>query len=137
MFPDTNVECHEASSYLDKETYDLIFSNQVVQFFDSQMFNNHLSNAKKMMSSNSLLVCASIPWKQQKLRYISGKIDPQVRKKILKKIVKNIITPNNLAIGNWYNFQDIRNFAKQHGFTAEFYPSMCYLYRFHAILKII
>lgn len=135
-FPDINVGCHEASSYLDKETYELIFSNQVVQFFDNQMFSDHLSNAKKMMAPNAILVCASIPWKQQKFRYILGKIDPQVPKKILKKVLKNIITPNNLAVGNWFDFQDIRNLARQHGFTVEFYPSMCYLYRFHAVLKI-
>jgi cyclopropane fatty-acyl-phospholipid synthase-like methyltransferase len=135
--PGVDLECRDASSYSDDTKYDLIFSNGVIQYFDDQMLNHHFVNAKSMMTDNSLFICASLLWKTQRFKYVSGELIKGRKRSIVRGIigyVRRVVF--NDPMGVWHNPSDIETVARRNGMTCECYASMHYLFRFHAVMKI-
>jgi 2-polyprenyl-3-methyl-5-hydroxy-6-metoxy-1,4-benzoquinol methylase len=135
-YPDLRLECCDGSSYIDDETYDLIFSNGVIQHFDDAMLEAHFRNARAMMHPGGVLVCASVPWKRHRLRYFAGHFGSG--KPGLVRALKSW-AGERLGVtrmGRWYDTEEIARFARAQGFAAQFYGSLSSLYRFHAVLRI-
>jgi len=133
-YPQTELKCQSGHSYCDENKYDLVFSNGVIQCFDIEMLIEHFANAKKMMHRESLLICATVPWKVHRLRYLTGKIEEGMKSSI-GVYVKRILLGDPI-MGTWYDFENFKKLAKENGMTVSFYGSMEYLYRFHAVLKL-
>lgn len=135
-YPEVDLECGDASAYCDDRKYDLIWSNGVIQYFDYQMLANHFTNAKSMMTKDSIFVCASVPWKLHKYSSMTGESYGQ-RKNISKGIInyaKNIFKD---SMGTWYDPDSIRDLAEKSSMSVEFFASMHYMYRFHVVLKLV
>ena len=136
--PRVDVECCEGSSYIDKGSkYDLIFSNEVVQFFDMSMLDRHFACARVMMHENSLFVCASVLWKVLRSKYRTGLLTGNMAPNILgstKCRIRSILCGDSM--GYWYDLRDIAHLAERHGFAIDFYGSLMSLYRFHAVMKL-
>ena len=136
--PNVELICTEASSYLDPGTkFDLIFSHQVVQHMDQQMLDRHLGNAKAMMHDDSLLVCASIPWKLHESNFYSGLYTGN-RKSSLFTLAINRVRRllGRDRMGYWYSGQDLHALGRRHGLSVTIHGSMNFLYRFHVVMKL-
>jgi len=136
-YPQVALERAEGASYADHENqYDLIFSHGVIQYFDMPMLDTHFASARRMMHKNSLFVCASIPWRLHRSNYERGRLTRQLRPSLLRmlksKIARGLFGD---SMGHWYNLDEISDLAAKHGFSVEFYGSMVYMYRFHAVMR--
>jgi cyclopropane fatty-acyl-phospholipid synthase-like methyltransferase len=132
-----DLECLDAAAYRDDNKYDLIFSNGLVQYFDQQMLSKHFVNAKSMMQETSLFICGSVLWKTQRFKYLSGELIKGRKRSIVKGFigyVRRVVF--NDPMGIWYNPSDIEALALKNEMTCEFYASMHYLSRFHAVMKL-
>jgi trans-aconitate methyltransferase len=136
-YPDVELSCADVSVHCDHRKYDLIFSNQVIQYFDSSMVRRLFANAKDMMEPASLFICASIPWKLLRFKYLIGRMVPNQRKSIMKGCLKYVRNIYHDPIGKWYSLNDFKKYAAEYGMTVEFYGSMHYMYRFHAVMKLL
>lgn len=135
-YPTIEVECCDAYSYQDDKKYDLIFSNGVIQYFDFKMLDDHFSCATSMMGLDSLFVCASVPWKTLKVKYMTSELGPNSNK--LKGRIAYILSPFlKKTMGTWYSFSQIEKLANKHKMSATVYGSMHYPYRFHVVMKNI
>lgn len=135
-YPSAKLECCDGHSYQDSNKYDLIFSNGLIQYFNSRMFDQHLAHVKAMMKPGSLFICASIPWKLQRFRYFCGELGGGHRRSPIRGVVRSLIPDYRNNMGAWYNFRSIKDKATKHGMSVKFYGSMHYLYRFHAVMKL-
>ena len=134
--PGVDVECREASSYVDNNSYDLIFSNELVQHFDAPMLLKHFQNARSMMHPESLFVCAGIPWKAHRSRFRSGVVmggRPSLLRSI-KCVVRDLLGKDGM--GHWYDLSEIQKAAEDAGMSVKFHGSLMYLYRFHAVMQL-
>lgn len=134
-YPNVNLECSDGSAYCDNNTYDLIFSNGVIQNFDTEMLKRHFENASKMMNKDSLFICASIPWKSQKIKYLSGELGGVNQPNRIKGYLSYFKSFRKDSMGFWYDFREITKIARSYDMSIEFYASMHYMYRFHAVMK--
>lgn len=135
-YPGVNLECGDGSAYCEDNTYDLIFSNGVIQNFDTQMLHRHFGNASKMMHKDSLFICASVPWKPQKIKYLTGELAGKDRPNIFKGYLSYFKSSFQDSMGVWYDFSDIIKISRSANMSVEFYASMHYMYRFHAVMKL-
>lgn len=131
--PAVEVICADASSYRDSNRYDIVFSNQVVQYFDRRMFERYVSNARAMLASAGRLLICSTPWKSARAMYhlqpTHGFRRPNLRQLSLLALSYAGVD----RIGNWYSFGDFRRAAGLNGFDAQFFGCLHYPYRFHAV----
>ena len=141
--PEVQLECCEGSSYVDRENkYDLIFSNQLVQNFDLPMLGKHFSCARTMMHKDSLLVCGSIPWRIHRMNFYMGLYGGHFKRpKGLFQGAKRKVWVVWVAfcddpMGRWFEMDEIKSLADHHGFSVEFYGSLAYPYRFHAVMRM-
>jgi len=135
--PDVTTLCADGSTFVQTGSkYDVIFSHQVVQCFDRQMLEDHIARASSMMHSQSVLLCASIPWKACRGIYRSGAafwtLGPSFARR-LKGAVSVLLRGD--SIGHWYEPRDFVTIGAKHGLSAGFYGCMLYPYRFHALLR--
>jgi O-antigen/teichoic acid export membrane protein/2-polyprenyl-3-methyl-5-hydroxy-6-metoxy-1,4-benzoquinol methylase len=136
-YPSVQLECTEGASYLDRNTqYDVILSDGIVQHFDRAMLEQHLRNARDMMSEDGQLIWASIPQRKHRRRYdagnwsTGGKSSPT---RLLKSWAGRLLGMD--AMGYWYEPTEIAALAVKYGFHARFVSSHLHPYRFHAVLR--
>ena len=138
VHPDVSVSCADGSRYRDDRQYDLIFSNGVVQYFDRSMLARHFENVRAMMHPGSLLVCASIPWRLQRTNFLAGELTPPYKRnrvQVVRSRVAGAIGRKD-PLGHWYDLSDIDELGRACGLAADFFGSVSYLYRFHAVLRV-
>lgn len=131
--PGVELICADAASYRDSNQYDIVFSNQVVQYFDRKMFASYVSNAQAMLAPAGRLVVCSTPWKSARAVYHLQPA-PGSRGRYLRQL--SLLALSHVGvdrIGNWYSFGDFRRVARLNGFDTQFFGCMHYPYRFHAV----
>src|ERR1700730_14120774 len=134
-YPEVQLECAEGSSYADRHgQYEVILSDAIVQHFDRAMLEQHLQNARRMISESGLLIWGSIPQRKHRPKYdagewsTSGKTSPT---RFIKSWVGRILGMD--AMGYWYEPSEIAAIARKCGFQARFVLSNTSPYRFHAV----
>jgi SAM-dependent methyltransferase len=135
--PELQLCCAEGSSFLESGgKYRLIFSNGVVQHFDEEMLHRHFENARRMMSDDSLLVCASVLDKARRYQYAAG-FETKGRLSRLIRMGKSMaLRVLGLDVmGYWYSRDQFAKIANAHGFEASFTESRTFSYRFHVTLR--
>jgi O-antigen/teichoic acid export membrane protein/2-polyprenyl-3-methyl-5-hydroxy-6-metoxy-1,4-benzoquinol methylase len=136
-YPEVELECTEGSSYLDRDTqYDVILMDAIVQHFDRPMLEQHLQNARRMITENGRLIWGSIPQRKHRGKYDAGKWSTDGRTSLarfIKSWVGRILGMD--AMGYWYEPSEIAALARKYGFHARFVLSGASPYRFHAILQ--
>jgi trans-aconitate methyltransferase len=132
-YPQARLICANGEDYRGEEgTYDLVFSNQVVQYLDKVRFARMLSNAVAMLAPSGYLVVAGVPWKALRYHYYTGELtDQQQQTNLLKKAQSLVHGLARDQMGTWYSFADVARLGKQYGLTSELFGSVCYPYRFH------
>lgn len=137
QYPQLDLVEQDGVSYNDGEKYDIIFTNEFIQFLDCQKLEKFLTNAHKMMSPHSRLILGNVPWKILRLRYYSGELQRSMQKNIrtLCKNVWSIIKYGDTQIGFWYNPSHFIQWGMKQGLEVSIYSSIFYLYRFHVEMK--
>jgi len=136
--PEASLARADGSEYCDASKYNLIFSNGVIQYFDKRMLQRHFVQIRKMMAPDSVFVCASVPWKLQRGRFLTGELFPPYRRNLLRiaKACVRFLLRRPDQLGHWYGFKDMQELADDNGMVAEVFPSLCYAYRFHAAMTL-
>ena len=135
--PNVDLECQDASAYRDENHYDLIFSNGLIQYFDESMLSRLLKNVRSMLKPGSRFICASILWKRQRLNYLTGQCGPKRNRRFFRGLylyAKCILS--GFPMGRWYDFPVFRKISSVNDMEVEFYGSMLYLYRIHAVMRV-
>jgi cyclopropane fatty-acyl-phospholipid synthase-like methyltransferase len=133
-----DVFCGDGSDYRDDQSYDLIFSNGVIQYFNRQNLARHIMNARAMMHKDSTLVCGSIPWRALRSRYLSGALSTDEHATLgryLRNWASRLLGRDKM--GHWYDIPDLKQLADQADLSMTFYGSVTYPYRCHAVMQII
>ncbi len=133
-YPDAALISAGGHAYRDDQQYDLIFSNGVVQYFDSAMMAEHFRHAAAMLAPNGKFICASVPWKSLRHRYRSGKFLHK-RPGLVRAMAGYLRAVRRDGMGQWFEWRDFERLGRKHGFTARFYGSLHYPYRFHAVMS--
>jgi trans-aconitate methyltransferase len=135
--PGVDVRFGDASSYIDGEEYDLIFSNTLAQYFDEAMMLSHLGNAKKMLAYGGRIVIGSIPWKKSRATFYMGGYATQSVTSWTRRAARlalSHVRPD--PVGRWFALHEITGPANKLGLATEVYGSMLYPYRIHAKMRI-
>ena len=134
-FPAADVVEADGSSYEDDQTYDLIFSNEVVQCFDPVMLERHLAAARRMLATDGRLIIASALWTERKWEYCSGQYDahPAVMERIKRHL--RVLFRMRLVGEWWYSPSQFKALGRGHGLEPEVFGSMVCMYRFHAVFQ--
>ena len=134
-FPAADVIEAEGSSYEDEQTYDLIFSNEVVQSFDPEMLERHLAAARGMLAPYGRLVIASALWMERRWEYCSGKYDAHAA--IMESVKRHLrVLLRMRLVGKWwYSPSQFEALGRRHGLKLEIFGSMVCLYRFHSVFE--
>jgi cyclopropane fatty-acyl-phospholipid synthase-like methyltransferase len=133
--PELELVEAEGSSYVDNSTYDLIFSHDVIEHFSREMLERHFRNSRRMMHENSLLICASVPWRRLRSAYDLGTWSNAASRSVArwsKSQISRMLGRD--FMGHWYHTEEIARLARKHSFGARFHGSVAYPYRFHAVL---
>lgn len=134
--PELDLIEAEGASYSDGRSYDLIFSHDVIEHFTLHMLDQHFRNARRMMHSDSLLVCASVPWRDLRSSYDWGLWFNGGTRSALqwsKNKVRRML--GRELMGHWYRTSEIVKLAQKNDLGVRFHGSIAYPYRFHAVLS--
>jgi len=134
-YPHLNLILSLAEDFSSENTYDLIFSNGMIQYLTSKKLTKLLSNIVTMMNPGGKIVLCSIPWKIARKGYIKGEftsIRPKLWSKFILSYIKQFFFD---SMGHWYTFNNIREIAEPLGLKVMFYGSLNYPYRFHVCLE--
>lgn len=141
-WPDTPLVCADAATYRDRQRYDLIFSNQLVQYLDRAMIRQCLRNAYDMLPHGGICVLGGIPDAALRLHHYLHLLEyegvaPSILARIrsLAAVGRTLVFAKPDGIGNWYSRKAIADLARETAFDCTFFSSMCYGYRFHARLE--
>lgn len=134
--PEVDLVFADAHCYRDEQRYDLIFSHAVLQYFDRDMVAVHFDAVRSMMDSNSLFVCAAVPWKAKRFGYFTGELSGAVRPNWLAGAGRYIKSRIQSRMGTWHSPYDLRRLAASHGLKLQLFGSMTYAYRFHAVISV-
>jgi SAM-dependent methyltransferase len=130
--PTTDLVCADASNYLDDAKYELIFSNQVVQYFSSEMFRRHIANARAMLAPGGTLMVGSVPWRGARAAFHLQATNPARRQSLVIRLA--VLTRSYAGIdriGRWYSYRECAVAARRHGLTATYFGCLQFPYRFH------
>ena len=134
--PKIEVQCCNAESFTSADRkFDIIFSNQLLQFIDHEQFDELLKNSKQHLKENGSIYLLSVPWKRMRNAYLTGRVPGRTKLGLIqafRKLVQNLSVDD---LGNWYDFEDVDCLAAKHGFQATYYGSLHYIYRFHFVLS--
>jgi cyclopropane fatty-acyl-phospholipid synthase-like methyltransferase len=136
--PELQLCCAEGSSFLESSSkYRLIFSHGVVQHFDRDMLHRHFDNARRMMSEDSFLVCASVLDRARRNQYDAGLHTKGTVARMVRLSKSTVLRMLALDVmGYWYSREEFERIANAHGFEATFTESRIFAYRFHATLRL-
>ena len=137
-YPSLSLYEGSADTYKDENSYDLIFTNGVIQYLSTDMLRKQIRNALEMLTDDGLIVHSSIPWNIMKKQYIKGNLMPPYNTRGIKATLLYWATKLGLkkdTMGRWYSIKDFENIAKEFDLNAKFYGSIYYPYRFHVKLK--
>jgi SAM-dependent methyltransferase len=134
-FPDTDLVCADGASYRSQESFDLLFSSQVAQYWSRRHLVEHVANMVGMLRPGGLLVISGIPWSRMRFAYARGDMTGGRRRTLAMTALAAANEMTRTGLGNWFDFPDIDEVASRHGLWADHRGSLHYPYRFHAVLR--
>jgi len=117
-------------------TYDLIFSNQMLQYLDLPAVSAHFANVRRMMAGHSVFLCGCIPHRAMRKLFYSGEFDevPRTRLQKLGGVARWLLRPD--YVGYWHDPRSVSALAAKYGMTSGIYGCMYFPYRFHAVMRL-
>jgi ubiquinone/menaquinone biosynthesis C-methylase UbiE len=120
----------------------VILSYAVIQYIGAAEFKRHLDACRSVLEKGGTVCVGLIPDTERRHVYFRRMFPDRsnLRRRIdlvglrITRYLQN--DPVWDEIGNWYSHADIRGFAAEAGFEAEFHDSQYADYRFHALLHL-
>jgi SAM-dependent methyltransferase len=135
QYPQADLVCASGHSYRDDRTYDMVFSNGVLQNFDAEMLDQHVANAAAMLAPGGILVADSLPWKLHQVAYYTQEITRPGKPSFRCRLTAWVKCHRpDTRIGHWFTLDELEALARKHAFSATHYGSLLYPYRLHAVL---
>ena len=138
--PDLELCLYDASKYQTNKTFDLIFSNGLVQYLKKPELEELISNSFRHMNEGGNLLLANIPYKQLQFSYQISEIRPPYRgqsarsfRTKIKGSIRKCFRRDKGAgknLGTWYNPNEIINLIRSVGGEPVVFGSLYYPYRF-------
>lgn len=119
-------------------TYDIIFSNQVCQYFDKGMLRNNMTQVHSLLDTTGIYLVGNIPDAQLRFLHFAGALKADTDTswlKLARFFAAILIKRKSDGVGHWYSRRFISKLAAECGFTCQTFSSSGYEYRFHAILR--
>jgi SAM-dependent methyltransferase len=136
QYPAANVEVMDFRNYEGIEGLDLIFSHGVVQYVPLPDFEIQIARSAKLLKRGGHVVHAGILRKSCRAALMGGELWEEPGNPV-KNLLR--ITGESLGLrrsfGHWYDIPDVRRIAKKHGFSAQFFGSLFFPYRFHVVMQ--
>ena len=123
---------------LHNNKFDLIFSNGVCQYMDTEMLRLHLQQVHHLLTHKGVYLIANIPDKQLKTFYYTNMLRGDKKTIIWYKNIWKRTTKwfnRNDGMGTWYSRYKLCKLATMYGLSCHTFSSASYEYRFHAVLK--
>lgn len=130
--PGVALSCADASSYLDDSKYDLIFSNQVAQYFSRAMLKRHIANAREMLAPGGMIVIGSVPWSGARAAFHLQAFAPASERRLMRGFA--VLARSYVGIdrmGRWYTYAEFTRLAEKHGLNVSYFGCLQLPYRFH------
>jgi cyclopropane fatty-acyl-phospholipid synthase-like methyltransferase len=133
--PELKLLCTDSASYCVDRKFSLIFSNGVIQYFNSQQLSNYVDNCLKMLDKNGILLMANIPDLDAKRKFYGGE-NYSLLTSLVRQAKYNLIKRNigREELGHWYNASKFVKFKKL-GLEMQVFGSLFHPYRFSILLK--
>jgi cyclopropane fatty-acyl-phospholipid synthase-like methyltransferase len=139
--PTINLACADAADYRSNREFALIYSNQVVQYFNPQKLNLYIKNSLAMLQPNGIILLGNVLWNKCQSQFYSncytkGDLSLNFSKGSVisygKWLARRILGRDFL--GYWYGPEDFLKYQndqiKLYVFGSLFHP-----YRFSVVLK--
>lgn len=134
--PEARLICADGSRYPGEGSYDLIISSGVLQYFSPAMVRSHLTVSAGSLAPGGLLLCALLPWRSLRWRYLYGDLFRTSRVGLLPMAVRWLrYRFQGDPLGHWFEPQELRRLAAPLGLEVEMLGSLTLPYRFHALLR--
>jgi cyclopropane fatty-acyl-phospholipid synthase-like methyltransferase len=137
--PELKLICADSASFISPEKFSLIFSNGVVQYFDTQQLDMYVRNSLAMLDEQGILLLGNMLWKDLKGRSFasgSGELSGSTVKPSLinsaKFWAKELIGKSSM--GCWYNPRDFFKYCES-GVEMMVFGSLFHPYRISVVLK--
>jgi cyclopropane fatty-acyl-phospholipid synthase-like methyltransferase len=130
--PGVALSCADASSYIDDSKYDLIFSNQVAQYFSRGMLKRHIVNACAMLAPGGTIVIGSVPWSGARAAFHLQAFGPANERRLMRGLA--VLARSYVGIdrmGRWYTYGEFTRLAQRHHLRATYFGCLQFPYRFH------
>jgi SAM-dependent methyltransferase len=134
-FPGVELVHADGAAYRSADEFDLIFSSQVAQYWNRDQLDAHVDNAVTMLSVNGAIVISGIPWSRMRFAYARGDMTGGRRRSLPVALLALTSELVRKRLGHWYDLATVGELASKHGLRANFYGSIHYPYRFHAVLR--
>jgi SAM-dependent methyltransferase len=136
QYPAASVSVTDFRHYEGTEGLDLIFSHGVVQYVPLADFEVQIARSAKLLKQGGHVVHAGILRKSCRAALMGGELweEPGNPVKNLLRIAAESLGVRR-SFGHWYDIPDVRRIAKKHGFSAQFFGSLFFPYRFHVVMK--
>lgn len=135
--PELLLVCTDSSAFFINRRFELIFGNQVIQYFDQAMLDTYIQNTLGMLENNGIVLLTNIPWKDLRGQYLSGELARTPTSfSNLKRWMTILRLRRNRSdgIGFWYNPRDFIRYERL-GFRLTVFGSLFHPYRFSIALK--
>lgn len=134
--PEARLVCTDGSRYAGEGQYDLIVSSGVLQYFSPAMLRSHLELSAGALAPGGLLLCAQLPWRTLRWRYLYGDLFRTSRTGLLPMALRWLrYRLQGDPLGHWFEPQELRRLAAPLGLQVEMLGSLTMPYRFHALLR--
>lgn len=134
-YPGVELVKTDGETYADKNEYDLIFSNSVIQNFTHAMLDAHLERSADMLAPGGRIIAAMIPWRPARYAYADGSLMQSQNPGLLRYAKIRAAMWKEGFMGRWYDHRELAELARKYGLTVKFHGSLHYPYRIHAVFK--
>jgi cyclopropane fatty-acyl-phospholipid synthase-like methyltransferase len=135
-FPSASVAVKDFREYAGTLGLDLIFSHGVVQYITINEFDEQIARSRSLLQVGGYIVHAGVLRKSSRRAMMTGELwdNPGNPVKNGLRYLTELFGLRR-TMGHWYSLPDVRKIARKHGFTAQFYGSLLYPYRFHVVMQ--
>jgi cyclopropane fatty-acyl-phospholipid synthase-like methyltransferase len=134
LFPRADVHVGDMRQLPGGSKFDVIFSHGVIQYISPAEFGVMLAQSKELLTPSGQIIHAGVLWDRGRSIVESGVLQDHPLP-LSKRMGNAILTRSGLkqGMGYWYSMRRVRQQAAELGMNTQFYGSLLYPYRFHAV----
>lgn len=137
LFPGIELHLGAAQNFVPDQPVDIVFSHGVIQYLTKPDLQQHFALAHSYLRDGGSIVHTGVPWARLRHEFELGGLwdrpAPGLKQRLGYVLRGLSASPRLKGIGHWYSPADYRAIAGAAGFDVQFFGSLAYPYRFHAL----